>query len=209
MIIGAIRSMVVGMSISEIVKIIHDLRESKVIGLSNILHGTWSAVLLTPLSVAGDHIYDLLNFKLGEDYVNFLLSIIPGFLADMIGYVRPIDSFHGPAWEMRYGLGGTHAVVVPFMNFSMMGVFIIPAIWSGLLTLYEKKVLKRVSVIKLSFLVTITTVLPHWLWYGEKNILNGLIIWIIFCYIYRLSLGFSQTRSVSKVHNIGSDNNII
>ena len=28
---------------------------------------------------------------------------------------------------MRYGQGGTHASVLPFMNFRMLGVFLVPA----------------------------------------------------------------------------------
>jgi hypothetical protein len=169
--------------------LIGELYESDSIGLANSLHGTWSGVLLSTLSVAGDHIFDLLALKWGQDYLNLFLSIIPGFLADAIGYVRPIDSNQGPAWEMRYGLGGTHATVVPFMNFRMLGVFLGPAIWSYIMANYEKLALRKVNTIKLSLLVTIAMAAPHWLWYGEKNGFNAIVLWMIFSFFYRLSLG--------------------
>jgi hypothetical protein len=159
--------------------------------LVNALYGTWSAILLTPLSVAGDHIYGLLAVKRGQDYINLFMSIIPGFVADAIGYIRPIDASHGPAWEMRYGIGGTHATVVPFMDFRMLGVFLVPAIWTFVINCYEKMALQEINVIKLSLLVTIAMASPHWLWYGEKSGLTALLLWLILAFFYRLSLGLS------------------
>jgi hypothetical protein len=206
MVLGPIRSGLTGASLADVGALIGDLYESESIGLANALHGTWSAVLLTPLSVAGDHIYGLLAVKWGQDYLNLFLSIIPGFLADAIGYIRPIDRSQGPAWEMRYGHGGTHATVVPFMNFRMLGVFLGPAIWTFIMSNYEKKALRQVSVIRLSFLVTIAMASPHWLWYGEKNGFNALVLWLILAFFYRVSLGLSRSavvpRSLSKRHRI-------
>ncbi len=198
MVIGAVRSGLTGASLADAGVLIGDLYESESIGLANMLHGTWSAVLLTPLSVAGDHVYGLLAAKWGQDYVNLFLSIIPGFLADAIGYIRPIDSTQGPAWEMRYGIGGTHATVVPFMNFRMLGVFLGPAIWTFIMVNYEKMALRQVSVIKLSLLVTIAMASPHWLWYGEKNGFNALVLWLILAFFYRVSLGLSRPAVVQR-----------
>lgn len=196
MIIGATRYSLVGMEdIGSILSLLGELVESDRIGISNLLHGTWSAVLLTPISVAGDHIYGLLSLKLGQTYLDLLLSIPPGFVADAVGYARPIDSFSGPAWEMRYGLGGTHASVVPFMNFRMIGVFLIPAIWAYIFSRYEKHALRRLSVINLSLLGSIALASAHWLWYGEKNGFNVLIIWFLLAVLYRVSLLLSNRSS--------------
>ena len=205
MVLGAIRSGLTGASLADVGALIGDLYESESIGLHNALHGTWSAVLLTPLSVAGDHIYGLLAVKWGQDYLNLFLSIIPGFLADAIGYIRPIDAGQGPAWEMRYGLGGTHATVVPFMNFGMVGVFLGPAIWSFIMANYEKLALQQISTIKLSLLVTIAMASPHWLWYGEKNGFNAIILWLILSFFYSVSLGMflSSGQSVGLPANHG------
>lgn len=198
MVLGAIRSGLSGASLADVGSLIAELYESDTIGLANALHGTWSAVLLTPLSVAGDHIYGLLSIKWGQDYINLILSIIPGFFADAIGYIRPIDSGQGPAWEMRYGLGGTHAAVVPFMNFRMFGVFLVPALWAFVIVNTEKKALKKVDVVNLSLLVVITMASPHWLWYGEKNGINAIILWLIFAFFYRVSITFSRTVAAPR-----------
>jgi hypothetical protein len=158
--------------------------------------GTWSAVLLTPLSVAGDYINGSLSLKYGQTYLDLLGSIVPGFLADWIGYARPIDALRGPAWEMTYGIGGTHAVVVPFMNFRMAGVFIIVALWSFAFTKIERYSIKRLTVSNLALLGIIAMAIPHWLWYGEKNIMNALIIWLMLSVLYRVRLANSAVNSL-------------
>ena len=194
MVLGVTRHALIEIQdIDQLVGLLADLYKSDVIGISNLLHGTWSAVLLTPLSVAGDYIYKLLPLKLGEDYLNLFLSIPPGFIADTVGYIRPIDGLAGPAWEMRYGLGGTHAAVVPFMNFRMLGVLLIPALWAYIFTRYEKRALKRLGVTNLALLCTVAMAAPHWLWYGEKNGFNALIIWLLFAFLYRLLPSIGRT----------------
>jgi hypothetical protein len=200
MVLGAIRGSLINIQdMGQLVDLLAEMYESGEIGTVTLLHGTWSAVLLTPLSVAGDHIYKLLPLKLGEDYLNLFLSIPPGFIADAVGYTRPIDGFAGPAWDMRYGIGGTHATVVPFMNFRMLGVLVIPALWAYIFTRYEKGALKRLSVINLALLCTVAMVAPHWLWYGEKSGMNALIIWLLLAVLYRVSLSISRISApVSK-----------
>ncbi len=192
LVVGVLRSDLVDVSATEAIDLILALYQSDTIGLNNVFTGTWSAVLLTPLSVAGDHIYGLLNLKWGQDYLDLLLSVIPGFLADAIGYVRPLNGEQGPAWEMRYGIGGTHASVVPFINFSMLGVFLIPTLWSWFFANVEKSTLRLINVPKLSFLVTFTMAAPHWLWYGEKSAINALVMWLVFSFLFRVSLGMSR-----------------
>jgi len=160
------------------------------IKFSNAIAGTWSAVLLTPLSVAGDFYYGLLKFKNGETYINLVLSIIPGFLADAIGYIRPIDGNNGPAWEMRYGQGGTHAVVVPFMNFGFWGVFWIIFIITKLLIYIDKISQISLSRNNLSLYGILLMIIPHWVWYGEKYLINAFIIWVILGFSFSLSSFF-------------------
>lgn len=196
LVVGGIRSGLVNSSLSDAIWLIGKLLESGSNPLDLIIHGTWSAVLLTPLSVAGDHIYGFLPLKMGQDYLDLLLSIIPGFVADAIGYIRPIDSLHGPAWEMRYGIGGTHSTVVPFMNFRMIGVFFISAIWALIIVIFEKWSIKHAGVSKLSLLVTISMGLPHWLWYGEKAGINMMSIWFVFWALYRISLSLDRSSPI-------------
>lgn len=195
MFVGEMRHLLVGIDdVAGVMNVLEGLVASNRIGVSNLLHGTWSAALLTPLSVAGDHVYGLLHFKLGEDYLDLLLSTPPGFVADMIGYQRPIDAQHGPALEMRYGLGGTHAVVLPFRNFGMIGVFLIPALWTYVVARFEKRASRKVSVLNLALLATIATASSHWLWYGEKNGFNAIVLWLVIGICYRVCKGLRLRR---------------
>jgi len=192
-ILGATRTSLTEIrDIVQLAGLLADLYESGAIGVSSLLYGTWTAVLLTPLSVAGDYINELLPLKLGEDYLNLFLSIPPGFMADAVGYTRPINASTSPAWEMRYGLGGTHAAVLPFMNFRLLGVLVIPALWAYIFTRYEKGAMKRLSVANLALLCTVAMAAPHWLWYGEKNGFNAMVIWMLLTFLYRLSLSLGR-----------------
>jgi hypothetical protein len=192
--VGAARNALTGVGdFSDLLAAIADLNAAGAFRLDNLVSGTWSAVLLTPLSVAGDYINDSLPLQYGQTYVDLLASTMPGFLADWVGYARPIDAFRGPAWEMTFGMGGTHAVVVPFINFRMAGVFVILAISSLLFSEIERYALRRVTVSNLALLGTIAMATPHWLWYGEKNIMTALIIWLVLANFYNLRL--TETNS--------------
>jgi hypothetical protein len=155
-------------------------------------------VLLTPLSIAGDYINGSLPLKYGQTYLDLLSSIIPGFLADWIGYTRPIDSFRGPAWEMTYGGGGIHAVVVPFTDFRMAGVLVIVALWSFAFAGMERYLIRHLNVSRLALLGIIGMAIPHWLWYGEKNIINAFFIWLVISLLYRLRLTSRARNSLER-----------
>lgn len=177
MVVGAIRHNLVGADAAMAVSTLIELIESRAIGIDGLLHGTWSAVLLTPLSIAGDYLSGNVSFQWGQTYLDLGASLIPGFVADLFGYQRPIDGQHGPAWEVTYGIGGTHAVVVPFLNFGMVGVLLIIATWSYFFSVLERRFSKAEPSRGLAFLGSVAMAAPHWLWYGEKAIINVLIIW--------------------------------
>jgi hypothetical protein len=172
---------------------------SGTLGVANLFRGTWTGVALTPLSVAGDNVYGLLPTKFGSDYLDLIASIIPGFLADAMGYVRPIDGNRGPAWEMRYGIGGTHYSVLPFMNFRMIGVFLVAGLTGYLLTLLEFKALRKRTVESLSLLGIAVMIAPHWFWYGEKNGINALIIFIIITFFYKLLKTIKYKKIIKNI----------
>ena len=88
---------------------------------------------------------------------------------------------------MRYGIGGTHFSVLPFMNFRLAGVFCISGLVSYLLSLLEANALKKDTVISMASLCTVVMIAPHWFWYGEKNGMNALIIFIVTTVAYILS----------------------
>jgi hypothetical protein len=194
MLVGAFRLSLVDADIASFSSMFTNLWSEGSIGFGNLLQGTWSAVLLTPLSVAGDHVNDLLPMKWGRDYADILYSLPPGFIADFVGYERPLSANANPAWDMRYGIGGTHAVVLPFMNFRMAGVFLIPALWSCFLTRIEKYTTRFMTVSGLSLLLSVMLAAPHALWYAEKNWINAIIGWSILSFCYRISLSMGNNR---------------
>lgn len=195
--VGVLRHVVAGRSVLDFFTLSYEFVTTANVDPWIYLHGTWTGSLLSPLSVAGDHINNLLDLKSGRTYIDLFLSIPPGIIADAVGYVRPIDSWAGPAWEMRYGIGGTHAVVVPFMNFRLAGVLIVPALWAYVLTRFERYGLQRFSVVNLALLGTLVMASPHWLWYGEKNIMNAFVIWMVMSFFYRISIGILKRSSTT------------
>jgi hypothetical protein len=168
-----------------------------------LFRGTWTGVMTTPLSVAGDYVRGVLDFKWGKDYLNLFLSLPPGFMAEYFGYDRPLSNLKGPAYEVTFGPGGVHLIVVKFKNFSIVGVFLISAIISFIFSNFESKALKKLSVINLSFLIIFFFVTPEWLWYGDKYLTNAFIIWFILSFFYKVSLGFTFRQSKKKfIHEI-------
>ena len=200
-IVGAVRhSLVNVVSISDLLNTLNIIEETGAIRFDNLISGTWSAVLLTPLSVAGDYIHGSLPLKYGQTYLDLLASIVPGFLADWVDYSRPIDALHNPALEMTYGLGGTHAVVVPFINFGMAGIFLIVALWSFAIAKIEHYLIKNPTVQNFALFGIIAMAIPHWLWYGEKYIINSLIIWLILATFYRVRLSSTVTTPLGGIY---------
>ena len=193
--VGALRHSLVGVDrIVGLATTLVSLSETGVIRVEDLAKGTWTGALLTPLSVAGDYVRNLLPLNLGKDYVNLIASIMPGFVADWVGYVRPIDATKGPAWQMTFGMGGTHAVVLPFMNFRMGGVFVIIAVWAIIVGMLENRTVRRLTIARLSLLGTMALAIPHWFWYGEKYIINAVLIWLFFSLAHRLRFNTSANR---------------
>ncbi len=181
-VVGAVRSQAAGRNVVDVMR---ELREQGIVTIDNMIYGTWSAVLLTPLSVAGDYLGGRLEPTYGRTYLDYVLSLPPGFVARWIGYQRPLDAWHGPAWEMTYGIGGVHAVVVPFMNFLMVGVFAVLMLLGWIVAAAERWcVSRRRTVVGLALWATLVAVAPHWLWYGDKYVINAVIIWWLLSLLY-------------------------
>lgn len=191
--IGALRSEMGGLDWKSALVLVSEMWASGMLTADSFLHGTWSAVLLTPLSAAGDYLAGSLPLKLGQDYLNYLLSLPPGFVADLLGYQRPIDAWRGPAWEMTYGIGGTHAVVVPFMNFRAIGVTLVLMAWGYVVARCERKIAASDTVSSAALWGTLVMVAPHWFWYGDKYFINAMIIWWGVSLAYRLAVATPQS----------------
>lgn len=155
-----------------------------------LFNGTWSAVLLTPLSVAGDFHYHYMTYFLGIDYLNIILSLPPGFICNIFDYVKPLDGSNGPAQDMRYGLGGVHASILPFRNFGIFGLYIISLLTFYVLRKLEISTLIKPCFYKITFISCLMFVIPHWLWYTEKILINFVIMWAIVSFLFKFKIHF-------------------
>jgi hypothetical protein len=84
---------------------------------------------------------------------------------------------------MTYGIGGIHAVVMPFYDFRIVGVFVVICAWSFIFARIEQKPL---SFNRISLLGMVFAAAPWWLWYGEKSIINAIIIWWLLMKLHKL-----------------------
>jgi hypothetical protein len=85
---------------------------------------------------------------------------------------------------MRYGLGGTHLMVVPFMNFRTPGVFLIMMVYGALVAsaeLRSRKMTVRTLLWYSMFFVTG----PFWVWYGEMSLVRGIMAFYVVWIVYR------------------------
>jgi hypothetical protein len=178
-VIGGLRSSIIDET-TELASFYNDFQ------VSNLLHGTWSAVLLTPLSVVYDlHVVNS-DYRLGADYVDLILSLPPGFFSEAIGYDRPWSSTGGPATEMVFGLGGTHITVLPFRNFGIYGVIFYAIFLSRAIKLVEIRAHSNPSIFMMTIYISLFMIIPHWLWYGEKYVVNHLIFLILLYPVFKI-----------------------
>jgi hypothetical protein len=152
---------------------------------SSLLHGPWSGVSLTPLSVIGDFERDRMSRRWGSTYVDYLLSVPPGVVAAALGYHRPLEATRGPAWEMRYGQGGTHLMVVPYMNFGALGIVVVLGVWGLLIGRVELFAAGR-STRGLLLYATFFVVCPLWIWYGDMLLVRALMCFYGTWWLYRV-----------------------
>jgi hypothetical protein len=100
---------------------------------------TWTGILLTNLGLAERYQSGTIRYLYGQTYLDYLLSLPPGFLTYAIGYQRPLEATQGPNWWfMGLSGGGIHPVVVPFMNFGIAGCFIVMGIYGYFIAWCEK-----------------------------------------------------------------------
>jgi hypothetical protein len=175
--------------------------EKKTIPIQDIQisSGTWSAALLTPLSVVGDFYYGQMEPRWGQTYWDYILSLPPGVLTQLMSIERPVESHHAPAWDMRYGQGGTHAMVVPFMNFKSFGVFFVLLLYGFFLGKTEARIQFPYGVKMKLFYSSLFVIAPFWFWYGEMNFIRGIMVFYIVWFSYRLLPGHGD---VIKKRNI-------
>ena len=175
--VGAIRSRSVGANPVRAIA-------SADISFDTFVTGTWTGGLLSVLSVVGDSYNGYMQARWGSTYWDYLLSLPPGPLCQFLGMERPVEATHGPAWEMRYGTGGTHALVVPFMNFKTYGVLCVLFLYGQLLGWLERRTVIDTSVRCKLLYGSAFIVSFFWFWYGEMSAVRTVMafygVWFLF-----------------------------
>ena len=181
---------------SELTQVVSPI-EAIELGLSQ---NTWTAVLWTNLGVAWEYRQGLLQYKYGQTYLDYLLSLPPGIVARAIGYERPLEAWRGIAWEDAAGVssGGLHVLVAPFRNFGAFGVFAVLVLYGFLIGRIEQRgesgaLGGRVlwgSVFCGSFL---------WFWYGDMSFIRALMLAGIIYLSYRIALSVQWTAPQPKL----------
>jgi hypothetical protein len=172
-----------------------------------LFQGTWTAVLMTPMSTVGDLELGQKDYRFGKTYLDIVLSLPPGPICKLFGYVRPFDSEedvgHGLAHEMTYGLGGTHVTVAPLLNFSAPGVLLI-LILIGWMVANVELLASYGSTwhVFLSCIFLLGT--PGFFWYGEMYIIRAFMCAYGVWFGYKVLLASDSHRGLARFQLAGS-----
>jgi len=176
--------------------------------LDGFRYGTWSAVLLTNLSLAGQYYEGSMVTDWGATYVDYFLSLPPGFLTKALGIERAIEPTHGPAWWFPgISAGGIDIALVPFKNFHTPGVLLVLLLVGYLIARIERagaqpRVLNRIVY---AFLFNVS--IP-WFWYGDMNFIRGMMIAAVLWVSYSMALSafgrHASERNPIQLQRIGA-----
>jgi hypothetical protein len=157
--------------------------------LLGLSQNTWTAVLWRNLGVAWEYRTGILHYKLGQTYVDYLLSLPPGVLAKAIGYERPEEAWRGISWEDPAGVsaGGLHAVIAPFKNFGAVGVFAILGLYGFLIGRLELSHARGSFLARLMWAAIFCCGLL-WFWYGDMAFIRAMMIAALIYLAYRFAI---------------------
>jgi len=186
-------------TLSEVSKVI----PAKHLFLLGLSQNTWTAVLWRNLGVAWEHRTGVLHYKLGQTYVDYFLSLPPGFVTKVIGYERPEESWRGISWEDPAGVsgGGLHVVIAPFKNFGAYGVLAVLFIYGFLIGKLEFAHARGSFFARLMWASVFCSGLI-WFWYGDMAFIRAIMAALLVYVAYRLSI-FNRPNTVleqSPVH---------
>jgi hypothetical protein len=156
---------------------------------------TWTAVLWTNLGMAWEYRHGIIQLKWGSTYIDYLLSLPPGAIAKLFGYVRPMEAWQGINWEDQAGVsaGGLHAVIAPFKNFGAPGVFGILFIFGYVIGSVEAHGETGSFGRRLLWGAVFCTGFT-WFWYGDMPFVRALMAAGLLYVTYRVALSVRLGR---------------
>lgn len=157
--------------------------------ITELSSGTWTAILLTNLAMTSQYLAGDFEYLYGQTFVDYALSLPPGFVAKALDFKRPLENDSGPAWWFgHYSLGGIHVALVPFKNFGIFGLFLIMALYGVFIARIEALVGQGKWQHRL-FYGAMFTVSFFWFWYGDMYLIRTIMMAVCAIIIYRFSTG--------------------
>jgi hypothetical protein len=158
-----------------------------------------TAVLLTNLGIAAQHVSGSLDYLFGRTYIDYLISLPPGVLTHALGISRPLESTAGPAyWTEGISAGGIHIALVPFRNFGIGGTFVVLGGIGFAIGRLEQRVQTGGPTTRI-FYAVIASMLIFWFWYGDMYIIRALMMAGVLAGVYHaLSHAAVHARSARR-----------
>jgi hypothetical protein len=182
--VGGLRSSVFDVSLDQI-----DIGQALERGQQ---HATWTCILLTNLGNSAMACNQGPSYMWGQTYIDYVLSLPPGFITSIIGYERPLEANHNPGWWFSFvAVGGVHPVIVPYRNFGAAGALIIMGIIGFAIGTCDRRSQSPRFWGRFIFSSVVTSSFM-WFWYGDMNIIRGIMIAVIINAVYKgaLMIGF-------------------
>lgn len=178
--------LVLGFIRSEISRKNHEINFREIAHKALTLN-TWTAVLLNNMGLAIEQSDGSMELLYGQTYVDYALSLPPGFVAHALDYDRPIDNGRDPRyWYVGLSIGGIHPAVVPYKNFGPIGPPIILGLF-GLAIGAIEACSRHHTLIRRVCYAGLAATAFNWFWYGDMNIIRAVFAVAIFIAVHSLT----------------------
>lgn len=148
---------------------------------------TWTAVLLTNMGLAIEQSDDSMELLYGQTYIDYVLSLPPGFVANAMDYDRPVDSGRDPRfWYVGLSIGGIHPAVVPYKNFGPLGPPIVLGLF-GLVIGAVEACSRHHTMLRRICYAGLTATAFNWFWYGDMSVIRAALAVAIFVTVHLLT----------------------
>lgn len=161
---------------------------------------TWMGATWSLFGLSDSYLSGSFSLQRGNTYLNYLLSLPPSILANIVGYERPITDSANPAWWFQgYTVGGLHPTVVPFANFGLVGVGIVMSFTGWFLGRIELLVNDLRFRSQLLYGAAYIGSL-FWFWYGDMYGLRAFMGAVAVAYTWPLMQRSSTLTTMSAAH---------
>lgn len=138
---------------------------------------TWMGATYSLVGLSDMYLSNDMPLQWGRTYLDYALSLPPSFVADAIGYSRPIgEEGRGPSWWFvgTYTVGGIHPAVPAFANLAMPGVFLLMVAighFTARLDAWAQAGTYRARL----YYATVFMGSLHWFWYGDMYLIRAIM----------------------------------